>query len=89
MVNWEMQATPKEFQRGIMPGLQNRLDSASEFSYRAQLRGLNPFYAGSPFYPWDGLSLKQLRLSHLDSPWTWVWESGGWALGLFARRSVS
>lgn len=51
MADWEMQATPKELESGVKPGLQNRLDSASEFSYRAQFYGLKPFYADSPLYP--------------------------------------
>lgn len=56
MADWEMQATPQEFESGTKPGLQNRLDSASEFSYRAQPRGLDPFYADSPLCPEDVLS---------------------------------
>lgn len=51
MADWELQAMPKDFENGIKPGFQNRLDSASEFSYRVQLEGLNPFYADSTLYP--------------------------------------
>lgn len=68
MADWEMQATPQEFESGTKPGLQNRLDHASKFRYRAQLHGLDPFYADSPLYPEDVPSPETIEAVSFGQP---------------------